>query len=64
MKEKEKVRLELTESELMTIHRLCDYIISKRDYFHIRASGRDWIIAKAEALDEKVGQILYSEDEE
>jgi hypothetical protein len=54
--------VELTEGELFTIHRLCDYIISKREHFNIVASGKDGIIARAEALDEKVSKILWPGD--
>jgi len=52
------MKIEFTEEELMTIRHLCDYKIASRDKKSPQASGRGGIIAKAEALLEKVEKIL------
>lgn len=59
--------MSFTDGELLTIHRLCDYIISRRlHFFNIAASasGKDDIVSKAKRLDEKVSQILWPKQED
>jgi uncharacterized Zn finger protein (UPF0148 family) len=55
----QKMKIEFTEEELMTIYRLCDYMIASRDKKSIQASGKGGIIAKTEALLEKIEKILH-----